>query len=278
MEVFILNKIKVLVVDCDVENSGRCARELSNDFIEVIGIATDGQECIEMMKYNDIDAVLTELVLPMYDGYAILNAVNSLTDIVKSPKVFIMSKLMGEAYINKAMQLGALYYFFKPCNYDYVGTVIKSSMETDPFADAKNARFSNINEKGIESKAIADKRINNSIDEKIAKIFISVGIPAHIKGYQFLRAAIKLVVSKHEMINNITKQLYPGVAEQYDTSASKVERAIRHAIEVAWNRGKLDNINKLFGFKIYNANEKPTNGEFIALIADKLMVDNNYQQ
>lgn len=270
-----MNKIRLLIVDCDVENSGICGKELESEFIEVVGIATNGQDCIEIMKTKEVDAVLTELVLPLGDGYAIMEAVKSGEGLIKKPKVFVMSKLMGEVYINKAMSLGALYYFFKPCNYAYVGSVIRAAMDNAPFGESEKKKRAHISH-GIEANGIVDNRIHSCIDEKIAKIFISVGIPAHIKGYQFLRTAIKLVLEKSEMINNITKQLYPGVAEKYNTSASKVERAIRHAIEVAWNRGKLDNINKLFGFKIYNANEKPTNGEFIALIADKLMVDNAY--
>ncbi len=272
-----MSKIKLLIVDCDVENGGRSAKELSSDFIEVIGIATDGQECLEMMKTRDIDVILTELVLPMYDGYAILEAAAAGVDMPKIPKIFVMSKLMGEGYINKAMKLGASYYFFKPCNYSYVSTIMKNAMEKDPFAEYLNEGQGDVKGSlGVEGMKTMNTRNHHPIEEKIAKIFISVGIPAHIKGYQFLRSAIKLVVAKPEMINSITKQLYPGVAEIYNTSASKVERAIRHAIEVAWNRGKLDNINRLFGFKIYSANEKPTNGEFIALVADKLMVDSTY--
>ena len=112
-----------------------------------------------------------------------------------------------------------------------------------------------------------------SVDEKISNIFISVGIPAHIKGYQVLREAIKLTIEDPNIINSITKRLYPAIAEKFDTSASKVERAIRHAIEVAWSRGKIDNINMIFGLKIYNPNEKPTNGEFVALIADKICLE-----
>lgn len=116
-------------------------------------------------------------------------------------------------------------------------------------------------------------RKNKTLDERIANLFISVGIPAHIKGYQFLREAIKMTIETPEIINSITKQLYPGIAQRYQTSASKVERAIRHAIEVAWNRGKIENINNVFGIKIYAPNEKPTNGEFIALVADKLLLE-----
>lgn len=116
-------------------------------------------------------------------------------------------------------------------------------------------------------------RVNRSLDERIANIFISVGIPAHIKGYQFLREAIKMAVDTPDIINNITKKLYPSIADKFDTSSSKVERAIRHAIEVAWNRGKIENINSIFGIKVYTANDKPTNGEFIALVADKMILE-----
>ena len=111
------------------------------------------------------------------------------------------------------------------------------------------------------------------MDEKIANIFLSVGIPAHIKGFQFLREAIKMAIDDPDIINSITKRLYPSIAKIYDTSASKVERAIRHAIEVAWNRGKIENINSIFGIKVYSSNDKPTNGEFIALVADKMLIE-----
>ena len=122
-------------------------------------------------------------------------------------------------------------------------------------------------------KMFFNSKSKSQIEEKITNIFITVGIPAHIKGYQFLREAIKLAIDNPEIINSITKKLYPTIAEKYDTSASKVERAIRHAIEVAWNRGKIENINNLFGIKVYSSNEKPTNGEFIALVADKMLLD-----
>lgn len=116
---------------------------------------------------------------------------------------------------------------------------------------------------------------NYNIDEKLSNIFIRAGIPPHIKGYQFLREAVKLSINQPDMINSITKKLYPTVAKNFDTSASKVERAIRHAIEVAWSRGKIENINAIFGIKIYSKGEKPTNGELIALVADKLIIENN---
>ena len=111
------------------------------------------------------------------------------------------------------------------------------------------------------------------METQVTKVIHQIGVPAHIKGYQYLRDGIKLVVENSQKINSITKCLYPEIAKRFGTTSSKVERAIRHAIEVAWNRGKIENINNLFGTKIYTANEKPTNGEFIALIADKMLLD-----
>ena len=119
----------------------------------------------------------------------------------------------------------------------------------------------------------ATVRVNRALDERLSNIFIRAGIPPHIKGYQFLRESVKFAVAHPEMINSITKKLYPAVAETYNTTSSKVERAIRHAIEVAWNRGKIENINAVFGIKIYGKGDKPTNGELIALIADKLIIE-----
>lgn len=139
------------------------------------------------------------------------------------------------------------------------------------FVDLRNKLFTLLN------AGVAQIRVyqNKNIDERLSNIFIRAGIPPHIKGYQFLREAVKLSVSYPDMINCITKKLYPTVAATFNTSPSKVERAIRHAIEVAWNRGKIENINSIFGIKIYNKGEKPTNGELIALVADKIMIESN---
>ena len=154
------------------------------------------------------------------------------------------------------MKLGAVYYMAKPFNID---NLHKRLLDVAGLINGENSSF--------------QKTASKELDEKITNIFITVGIPAHIKGYQFLREAIKMAIQEPEIINSITKRLYPNIAEKFDTSSSKVERAIRHAIEVAWNRGKIENINSLFGVKVYSDNEKPTNGEFIALVADKMLLE-----
>ena len=167
------------------------------------------------------------------------------------PKIIFISNLSHSGFVSKAIKEGASYFMVKPILPENLTERIENILE----------------EKPVESKE------EKQLDEKISNIFISIGIPAHIKGYQFLREAVKLAVEEPEIIGSITKKLYPTIAEKFETSSSKVERGMRHAIEVAWNRGKIENINTLFGLKIYSSNEKPTNGELIALIADKMIME-----
>ena len=163
-----------------------------------------------------------------------------------------VSSFNAPFYVNKAIKMGFDYFMIKP-----IETAVIAKRIVELFTKE---------ERQVQS-------VEKRIEEKITNIFITVGIPAHIKGYQFLREAIKLTINDPLIINNITKRLYPSIADIYETSASKVERAIRHAIEVAWNKGKIENINDVFGLKVYDTNEKPTNGEFIALVADKMLLD-----
>ena len=193
-----------------------------------------------------------DIVLQHCDGFKVLEEVANLNS-----KIIIQSSLSIDGFINKAISLGASYYCIKPFDVETLKERLDDLLN-------QNSAVKNI---------IYNNKISNHIEEKITNIFITVGIPAHIKGYQFLREAIKLAIANPEIINSITKKLYPTIALKYDTSASKVERAIRHAIEVAWNRGKIENINNLFGIKVYSSNEKPTNGEFIALVADKMLIE-----
>lgn len=223
----------------------------SQDGFEVVGVAQNGNDALRLIDLYKPDFVLLDIVMPELDGFGVLSAMEN-----KSSIVIMMSQLASDGFVQKAMQYGASYFLAKPFDYNTALKVIND------FSNPRPAQRSQVN-----------VRKNKTLDERIANLFISVGIPAHIKGYQFLREAIKMTIETPEIINSITKQLYPGIAQRYQTSASKVERAIRHAIEVAWNRGKIENINNVFGIKIYAPNEKPTNGEFIALVADKLLLE-----
>ena len=239
-------KIRVMVCDDNAEfvQSAK-AHFMASDKIELVDTASDGQQALDKLDSVHPDVLLLDLVMPNLDGFSVLERVNK-----GNMKIIIVSALSQEAFISKAMGLGADFYMMKPVSFGVLDErIIEAASNKRPSAK------------------------NRSMDEKISNIFITVGIPAHIKGYQYLREAIKMTIDNPEIINSITKKLYPEVADHFKTSPSKVERAIRHAIEVAWNRGKIENINTLFGVRVYNHNEKPTNGEFIALVADKMLLE-----
>jgi len=247
--------VSILIVE---DNLG-LSRSLNNFFskdksIDVAGCASNVSEAEEMIKLLSPDAILLDVIMPGSDGFALIDKINKL-NLSKPPQIIMYSSIGHDAIIKKAALMGVKYFMVKPLDMD----VLKSRILE---------LFNPMSE-------IADIRTypSKSLDEKITNIFLTIGIPAHIKGFTYLREAIRVVYAQPEIINSITKQLYPKVADIFSTSPSKVERAIRHAIEVAWTRGKIENLNGIFGFKIYSRNDKPTNGEFIALIADRLIMD-----
>ena len=246
-----MKKTTLILADEDKNMINEMVENLTEEF-DIIGTTTDGEELISLINTKNPDVVIMDIVLQNCDGFKVLENVRS-----QNTKIVIQSSLSIDGFINKAITLGAKYYCIKPFDIE----TLKERIEDL------------VNPQSIQSNKFFNAKSSNQIEEKITNIFITVGIPAHIKGYQFLREAIKLAIANPEIINSITKKLYPTIAEKYDTSASKVERAIRHAIEVAWNRGKIENINNLFGIKVYSSNEKPTNGEFIALVADKMLIE-----
>lgn len=204
----------------------------------------------QLKNINYIDVLIIDISLSSND----LSIEDCCGHFNKKPSLVITTAEKEDDSLQKSMHYGARFLLCKPYTMDELRTKLVSLK-----AGPSSFRLK-LNE-------------NKVLDEKLSNIFIRSGIPPHIKGYQFLREAVKLSVFKPDMINNITKKLYPSIADQFNTTASKVERAIRHAIEVAWSRGKIENINSIFGIKIYAKGEKPTNGELIALIADKLMIE-----
>ena len=247
-----MEKITLILADENQNILDEMVRNFTDDKFEIVATTNDGEELIDLINNKAPQVVITDIVLQTCDAFKVLETANK-----TNTNIIIHSSLSLDGFINKAISLGAKYYCIKPFDL----TTLKERI-----SDIISPRHSQPN-------LIYNGKTNNQIEEKITNIFITVGIPAHIKGYQFLREAIKLAIANPEIINSITKKLYPTIAEKYDTSASKVERAIRHAIEVAWNRGKIENINNLFGIKVYSSNEKPTNGEFIALVADKMLIE-----
>ncbi len=244
----------ILIVDDDA----RTANTLK-DFLAAKGNVKKAEwaasvaEAHEMLDIMDTDVIILDLIMSMSDGYSFLESMRRVPQAEKAD-VIVTSAINNEGAIKKAFDMGAKYYMVKPYENEVLYDRIVDVMEFEGNA-----------------KAGAGNRRN--IDQKIMNIFLSLGIPPHLKGYQYLREAIKIVLAEPAMIYSITKGLYPRVAERFGVTPTKVELAIRHTLEVAWQRNKMDNINEVFGCDIYLKNCKPTNGEFIALVADKLATE-----
>ncbi|MGE5496422.1 MAG: sporulation transcription factor Spo0A [Burkholderiales bacterium] len=250
-------KIKLMIIEDNVQLNEMLTKYFSTKSdVEVVGSCTNPVEAAGMIKEVAPDALIIDMIMPEADGLSLLERFNT-SEFETMPATIVVSAVGNEKMVKMACDLGAKYYMIKPVNKDILYRRIQ-----DMFGHRVV----------VAKKAPAPIR-SRTLDEKITAVFLSIGIPAHIKGYHFLREAIKMVVKQPELINSITKKLYPGIAEPFETSPSKVERAIRHAIEVAWSRGKIENINQFLGYNIYTNNDKPTNGEFIALMADKLIMD-----
>ena len=238
---------KVLLVDASEEF--RCllreAIEKTEEFT-VVGSAGDGMEALHLIEQQAPDVVLMDTVLPGLDGMALLKRLPR----ENRPKVIILSALYSDRVVAEAMEQGAYYFLTKPCEInsliERIRLAVTPPQEADHSAELKNS---------------------------VTAIIHEIGVPAHIKGYQYLREAIIITVEDMDVINAVTKVLYPEVAKRFGTTPSRVERAIRHAIEVAWDRGDLETLQKFFGYTVSNTKGKPTNSEFIAMIADRLVLE-----
>lgn len=250
-----MSKISVLLADDNQTLLRLIADSLSRKpEIEIAGMAKDGVEALEMVQSACPDVLLLDIVMPRLDGFSTLEQLARL-ELPKRPHVIMLTGLTRDDFISRAMRLGADYYMIKPVDMQMLYTRILEVARADDAPVYLSG---------------PDAQAGVSIDERVTNLFLSIGIPAHIKGYGYLREAVKMVMENHDLINRITKELYPGIAHRFATTPSKVERAMRHAIEVAWSRGRLDSVNRIYGYKVFSAEDKPTNGEFIALIADKL--------
>ena len=195
--------------------------------------------------------------MPRRDGFMTLEKLSE-PDFPVKPKVIVLTGLARDDFIMRAIRLGASYYMVKPFDMNLLYARLREIAGEPPSPVAEAAP--------------EDGEGRESVDEQITNLFLTLGIPAHIKGYQYLREAVRMVIKDHDVINRITKELYPGIARRFDTSASKVERAMRRAIEVAWTRGRLDTVNQMYVYKVFKREDKPTDGEFIALVSDKIAV------
>ena len=233
--------------------------------INIVGKAKNGEEAINIIREKQPDIMLLDLIMPKFDGLTVMDKINKDTSIKKRPSFIVMSAIGQETITDNAFAMGASYYIMKPFDNDMVINRIKSIKINNNKKIHENRKI-NVNENKSEY-------IERNLESDVTNIIHELGVPAHIKGYQYLRDGIIMTVKDMEMMNSITKILYPTIAKKHQTTPSRVERAIRHAIEVAWSRGKMDTLDELFGYTVSNGKVKPTNSEFIALISDKIRLE-----
>ena len=237
--------------------------------VEEIIECNNGLAALEILEKQNVDVMFTDIRMPKMDGISVMEKVKGSGRTKENPSFIMVSAAGSENVTADAFRMGANYFIMKPFNRDVVVDKIRRVGNTRGRAGIAAAA-------GIRKvKPYVNKAeyIEQNLENDVTQMLHELGIPAHIKGYQYLRDAIIISVGDQEMLTSVTKILYPSIAKKHQTTPSRVERAIRHAIEVAWSRGKMDTINDLFGYTVSNGKGKPTNSEFIALIADKIRLD-----
>ena len=262
-------KIKVLLADDSIVLKEQLTKAIvKEESIEFSKHITDGREVIESIKEIMPDIIICDLILPFKDGIEILEELSHL-NLRRMPMVVVATAVTTDKIIRQCMEYGANYFIAKPCNPDNLIKIIKKLT-----TDIEENNIFKMSEEKVDENSYITNNIAEIIESKVTNIIHKVGIPAHIKGYKYLRCAIKKTIIDEDIINSVTKELYPEVAKEYNTTPPRVERAIRHAIEVAWNRGEEETLNKIFGYTVSSNKGKPTNSEFIAMIADRLRLQN----
>ena len=246
-----MDKVRFLMSDTSTQITEACREALEQKGVEVTVVEKDGNKVLQKMLAVHPHVVLLDAFMPGLDALAVKQRYNAAGE--RHTSFFVTGAFQSEEMVQELLDEGFAYYFVKPFDENVLAArVLKVAL-------------------GQEKRIL-----HTSVDSDeltVTEILHQIGVPAHIKGYQFLRTAVKMVVDNPDMINRITKELYPSIGKCYNTSASKVERAIRHAIEVAWSRGRIDTLNKAFGCRVATKEDKPTNGEFIAMLADKLSLE-----
>ena len=250
-------RIRVMAADANEEFVALLRHALENEEdMELVGVAQDGLEALSMVAEKKPDVLIMDLVLPKLDGMSVLQRLSGAPHL---PATLIVSAFFNDKMISSVVELGAWYYIPKPCDIGALMTRIRQSAR----AREREAIPAEPHVQELEYRDV-------DLEAMVTEVIHEIGVPAHIKGYQYLREAIIITIRNMDAINAVTKVLYPSVAARFGTTPSRVERAIRHAIEVAWDRGDIETLQKFFGYTVSNIKGKPTNSEFIAMIADCL--------
>lgn len=254
-------KVSVLIADDNCDFANELADFLKvQPGLEIAGVAYDGEEAYGMILETKPDIALIDIIMPKKDGLAVMRKL-SMTKIERKPKLIAMSVTGSGKIIEAASQLGAEHYLLKPQSGESIADIIRLIASGNAVTSTAAS---------LAEQKIAAVQSEVDLEGLVTECIHELGVPAHIKGYQYIRTAIMMVVENMELLNYITKQLYPTIAKKYKTTSSRVERAIRHSIEVAWSRGRPEVMNNIFGYTIDTGKGKPTNSEFIAMVADKI--------
>lgn len=255
-------KVRVVIAGTDYEILSRQLHAQCKESIEIIGVTEDGSEVFDLVSKRTPDVLLIDVFITNVDGLEVVEQIRE-NERLNNIKIVFLSTVGSPRIISMAFNLGADYYIMKPCNPQVlekrvrqIAGLTKDETDDDFYPNSYGSRYE-----------------DSSIENDVTEIIREIGIPAHIKGYQYIREGIIMAINDMNMLNYITKLLYPSIAKKYKTTSSSVERAIRHAIEVAWGRGKIEVIEDMFGYTVSAGKGKPTNSEFIALIADKLRIE-----
>jgi len=295
-----MSKLNVAIAEDNQEMMQYIDEGLGKEGFQIVGKVNDGKTLCRMVKEQHPDVVVLDLMLPQLDGLSVLGRMKEDPELVERPEIIVISTISDSRITDHAFQLGASYYMLKPFEPETLAKNIRmvhamtheKVKEQSPHNERRQQYRASIVSAPMEKKpektwakatnVVAEKKeswqpeewTRLDLETRITQVIHEVGVPAHIKGYQYLREAICMTVLDVELMNSVTKILYPDIAKKYHTTASRVERAIRHAIEVAWTRGRLETIETLFGYTVHAGKGKPTNSEFIALIADKIRLEN----
>lgn len=257
-----MEKIKVCLIDDNKE-----LIQMMMDFfedeqdIDIVGAGFNGKECLDLIETHEPDVLVLDIIMPHIDGLGVLTRLRSM-ELKNKPHIIMLTAFGQEEVMKKAVDLGASYFILKPFDLENLADQIRQACDTESHSLSFNINKNN-----------RQQKIKRDLESDITNLIHEIGVPAHIKGYMYLREAITMVYNDIELLGSITKVLYPDIAKHFNTTASRVERAIRHAIEVAWSRGNIDAISSLFGYTVNVSKAKPTNSEFIAMVADRLRLE-----
>ena len=269
---------KVVIADDNKSFAETVERYLSSkDGVEVLGVAHDGFACVELLQETAPDILLLDMLMPRMDGIAVLDRIRNM---VHQPKVVMLTALANETMIERALLKGATDYLIKPfdleCLYERILDIGRNTYGRTTYPQAANGDvlvFETVASYQNSTQPTKLEKPRKPIEVEVTALLHDMGVPAHVKGYQYLRDAILRTLADVNLIGNITRELYPQIAQKYDTTPSRVERAIRHAIELAWGRGNVDLMTEYFGYTINLEKGKPTNSEFIAMVSDRIRLN-----